>query len=97
MAFYGWTVPPESFIEGAEIGADGIARNVFGDPVKPEPMHLIGGVYHNTFWLLVFFGVVYYCAYLWTNYVDAACARLTRRLEDYVFEETEKSSGPLLS
>jgi len=56
--------------------------------------------------LAVWFAIVYYCAHLWTTYVDSWCGRITKTLEDHVFlndgekeEEsgTEKaSSGPLL-
>ncbi|KAI9843645.1 MAG: hypothetical protein M1837_006227 [Sclerophora amabilis] len=44
----------------------------------------------------IWLGIVYFLAHLWTTYVDATCARLSQRLEGYVFKETEKSSGPLL-
>lgn len=82
--------------EQGNIIGDGIRRFEDGRPMPPEPMHLLG-FWHNACWLLPWFVLVYYCAYLWTAYVDAACARVTKRLEDYVFEEqTEKSTGPLL-
>lgn len=87
MAFYGWRVTNREG-EGAV--------NEAGEPIPPEPMHKLG-YWHNAFSLVLWFFLVYYCAHLWTTYVDAWCARVTRKLEEYVFEDGEKSSGPLLS
>ncbi|KAI9804833.1 MAG: hypothetical protein M1825_001201 [Sarcosagium campestre] len=40
--------------------------------------------------------IVYGAAYLWTTYVDALCVRITQRVEHFIFEENEKSTGPAL-
>jgi len=39
----------------------------------------------------VWIGIVYVCASLWTRYVDTFCARITQRLEGWMFVEDEKS------
>lgn len=104
MAFYGWKVPThgDETVANFGIGAgdDGLRINEFGDTIAKrdaeERMHLLGW-WHNAFFLVPWFLLVYYVAYLWTAYVDMFCATLTRKLEDYVTEPTEKSSGPLLS
>jgi hypothetical protein len=48
------------------------------------------------FWVSVWFAVLYYIANLWTTYVDPFCARMTQRLEKYVFEEEEEEKSILL-
>lgn len=98
MAFYGWTVPSPVVAE-ATPGSEGGNESGTTDPIptrSDERLHLLGW-WHNAFWLVPWFALVYYCAYLWTTYVDTFCARLTKRLEDHLTEPTEKSSGPLLS
>ncbi|KAE8441761.1 hypothetical protein EG329_004319 [Mollisiaceae sp. DMI_Dod_QoI] len=40
----------------------------------------------------VWFVVQYYAAHLWTSYVDPLCARVTKGLENWVFEEEEEKS-----
>lgn len=35
--------------------------------------------------IAVWFCIVYYCAHLWTTYVDAWCGKATKILEDFVF------------
>ncbi|EER23067.1 Acyltransferase family protein [Coccidioides posadasii C735 delta SOWgp] len=37
------------------------------------------------------FVLVYIVAHYWTTYVDSFCARMTQKLENFVFEQTEKS------
>lgn len=39
--------------------------------------------------------IVYICASLWTRYVDPFCARLTQKLENLMFEDSEKPQPPL--
>lgn len=43
------------------------------------------------FWLPIWFALLYTMASLWTKYVDPLCARITQRLENYVFDEPYKS------
>ncbi len=40
----------------------------------------------------IWFVIVYFLANLWTKYVDPWCARMTQKLEAYVFVEPD--SGP---
>lgn len=37
----------------------------------------------------VWFALLYTCAHLWTTHVDGWCARITKWLEDYMFESEE--------
>ncbi|KAK1138267.1 hypothetical protein N8T08_003211 [Aspergillus melleus] len=39
--------------------------------------------------------LVYFCAYMWTSYVDPACAKITQKLEKKMFEEDEKPPAAL--
>ena len=41
--------------------------------------------------------IVYYCAYLWTTYVDGWCAHITQRLEDLCIEPMHKRPAPEIS
>lgn len=89
MAFYGWKVT-------GDLPVEEWAKNESGDPIPPY-MHLLP-LWHRAFWLPPWVALVYYCAYLWTTYVDAWCARMTKKLEAYVFDDSEKFGlGPLLS
>lgn len=64
-------------------------RNEAGDVIPQEPMHMMGWPI-RILAVFVWFAMVYYVAYLWTNYVDAWAARTTKRLETYVFVEEEE-------
>jgi peptidoglycan/LPS O-acetylase OafA/YrhL len=39
------------------------------------------------FWLPIWFVMLYTAANYWTRYVDTWCAKLTKRMEDYCFED----------
>jgi hypothetical protein len=39
--------------------------------------------------------LVYFCATMWTSYVDPFCAKMTQKLEKLMFEEDEKSAETL--
>jgi peptidoglycan/LPS O-acetylase OafA/YrhL len=39
--------------------------------------------------------LVYFCATLWTGYVDPFCARMAQKLEKWMFEEDEQAPPPL--
>jgi peptidoglycan/LPS O-acetylase OafA/YrhL len=53
----------------------------------PGPNMKVCGRLRWYFWLPIWFVLLYAVANLWTKYVDPLCARLTQRLEDYVFEK----------
>ncbi|KAL5355384.1 acyltransferase family-domain-containing protein [Aspergillus floccosus] len=38
--------------------------------------------------------LVYFCASLWTNYVDPFCARITQKIENWMFVDDEKDAAP---
>ena len=82
-----------------------VTINEDGDEVLPPWLPRTTG---PIFWgsVVVWLCLVYWCAHLWTTYVDAWCGKVTKMLEDYVFVEegeredeviTEKATtGPLL-
>ena len=39
------------------------------------------------FWIIIgiWLAIVYFCAQMWTDYVDAWCGRITKKLEEHVF------------
>jgi len=41
----------------------------------------------------IWFAILYAIAHLWTTYVDSFCAKVTRALEDYMFENEDEKSG----
>lgn len=55
--------------------------------IEPGPPLKICGRARWYFWLPIWFVILYTLANAWTKYVDPWCARLTQRLEKYVFEE----------
>jgi len=68
-------------------------KNEKGEPIwlqrRPWPVMAIS--------IPVWLCLVYTIAYLWTVHVDGWCARLTAKLEQKVFEDTEREkSAPLL-
>jgi peptidoglycan/LPS O-acetylase OafA/YrhL len=76
--FYGIVVPPyeERF-------------NDQGEKLPPPAMPLLSWQW-RLIALPIWFAIVYYCAHLWTTYVDSYCARLTKKFEKYCFVESEK-------
>jgi peptidoglycan/LPS O-acetylase OafA/YrhL len=82
---YGTSVPPSYE-----------TMNDMGEIIPPTNVPMRGPIVvfiSLPIWLCIVYG----CAYLWTTHVDTMCARLTQRLERYVFEEREKSPGLLVS
>jgi hypothetical protein len=57
----------------------------------PGPNLKICGRLRWYFWLPIWFVILYTVANLWTKHVDPFCARLTQKLEAYVFEEKENT------
>lgn len=64
-----------------------------GNPIPPYIPIRPGWVQAICFplWIIL----VYICASLWTRYVDPFCARLTQKLENLMFEESEKPQPAL--
>jgi hypothetical protein len=63
------------------------------DGTVHEGKHLeLGGRLRFWFWIPVWFVLQYYLANLWTSYVDPFCARVTEKIEKYVFEDEEEKS-----
>lgn len=75
---YGISLPVETVGENGEL--------IPGDPITK------GGVLGEIFVLPMFFVGLYAVAHYWTIYVEAWCAKCTRALESYVFEEGEKGT-----
>jgi peptidoglycan/LPS O-acetylase OafA/YrhL len=73
---FGFSVPPDI------IGKDG--------KVTKPPLLKLPNRFLFWFWIVVWLIVQYYLANLWMNTVDPWCARLTEKLEKYVFKETTK-------
>ncbi|KAL3422604.1 acyltransferase [Phlyctema vagabunda] len=65
-------------------------KNDAGELIPQEPMHLMGWAI-TAIAIPVWFVLVYVVAHLWTTYVDAWAARMSKRLEDHVFVKEEKS------
>lgn len=82
MFFYGPIPPPydQEFDEA-------------GEPLPGPEMHLLPWQFRIVM-LPLWYCIVYYCAHLWTKYVDSYCAKITKKFEDYVFEESEKLPVP---
>ncbi|KAI9728592.1 MAG: hypothetical protein M1834_007620 [Cirrosporium novae-zelandiae] len=55
-----------------------------------------GGPWRFIICIPIWVVLVYCCAWAWTTYVDSWCGRVTAKLESFLFEEDEKSEGPLL-
>ena len=60
---------------------------------EPGPPLQICGRARWYFWLPIWFVILYSAANLWTKYVDPWCARLTQKLEKYVFEEPQQDQN----
>jgi peptidoglycan/LPS O-acetylase OafA/YrhL len=73
--YYGISLPPN-------------VTNDKGESV-PGPALSISGRVRFWFWLPIWFAITYTAAHFWTKYVDPWCAKLTQRLENYCFEETQ--------
>ena len=70
---YGVAIPPDI------IKPDGT--------VQAAPYVKMGGRASWYFCLSIWFVVLYYLANVWTTHIDAFCARITQKLEKYVFVE----------
>ena len=46
--------------------------------------------------LPIYFALIYGAGYLWIEYVDSWCARVTERICGSIKEETDEKSGPSL-
>ena len=57
-------------------------------PWLPRRFHGLPFILMVVLWLCC----VYYCAYLWTTYIDSWCARFTQRLESKCFESNEEKA-----
>lgn len=71
------------------------AYNEQNELIRPPEMHKIPR-WTQLFTVPCWFVIVYVVAHFWTVYVDAWCGRVTKKLEDWAFAETEKSAAPLL-
>ena len=66
-----------------------------GDDGQEVPPQWLPRRFHGVPFLLVtamWLCCVYYCAYVWTAYVDNWCARLTQRIEDLCSADTHEKS-----
>jgi len=63
-----------------------------GERVRLPNLKLCGR-FRFWFWLPIWFVGMYYCAHLWTKHVDPFCARLTAKLEAFVFVGKEEQQA----